>query len=50
MQEELENAKKALKEEMKQEFLLLLGQHKETENEVIFIKSSTTFLLSIKLL
>ena len=50
MQEELENAKKALKEEMKQEFLLLLGQHKETENEVIIIKSSTTFLLLIKLL
>jgi hypothetical protein len=37
MQEDLENAKITLKEEMKQEFLNMLAQHKEvTMNQVIF--------------
>jgi len=37
MQEDLKNAKIALKEEMKQEFLNMLAQHKSgTMNQVIF--------------
>ena len=48
MQEELEKAKKALKEEMKQEFLNLLAQHKGTTNEVIIQKNiATSFVLLI---
>ena len=50
MQEDLENAKIALKEEMKQEFLNMLAQHKEgTINQVKFQNNFSSFILLINL-
>ena len=51
MQEDLENAKIALKKEMKQEFLNMLAQHKAgTMNQVIFQNNFLSFVLLINLL
>jgi len=50
MQEDLENAKIALKKEMKQEFLNMLAQHKSgTMNQVIFQNNFLSFVLLINL-
>ena len=50
MQEDLENANIALKEEMKQEFLNMLAQHKErTINQVKFQNNLPSFVLLINL-
>jgi hypothetical protein len=50
MQEDLENAKIQLKEEMKQEFLNMLAHHKEgTVDQVIFQNNILSFTLFINL-